>query len=92
MDVVRLWLDFNLQHYFNVVINWNDITPSDYLNAMKHSIIDETRVIYLLSNNLTSDLSMETFLKSLDQSYIYEEMNTYQSYKLHEENKLIYQI
>lgn len=80
----RLWLDFNLEVKFNTAINWHNISVDEYLNAMKTSSVDESKIINLILNNLSHDCSMESFFKRLDMSYRYEQMDEYTCEVLYE--------
>ncbi len=46
---------------------------------MKRSLVSTGELKYLLQNNLTDDLSKESFFKGIDVSYYYEGYNTYKT-------------
>ncbi|MCR1902235.1 protein adenylyltransferase Fic [Ligilactobacillus apodemi] len=75
----RLWLDNLLQAKLGKIVDWNKIDKTEYLNAMKRSPISTGELKYLLQNNLTDDLSKESFFKEIDVSYYYEGYNTYKT-------------
>ena len=75
----RLWLDNLLRAKLGKIVDWNKIDKTEYLNAMKRSPISTGELKYLLQNNLTDDLSKESFFKGIDVSYYYEGYNTYKT-------------
>lgn len=74
-----LWLDNLLRAKLGKIVAWNNIDKNEYLNAMKHSPVSTGELKYLLQNNLTDDLSKESFFKGIDVSYYYEGFNTYKT-------------
>lgn len=76
---MRLWLDNLLRAKLGRIVDWNNIDKNEYLNAMKRSPISTGELKYLLQNNLTDDLSKESFFKGIDVSYYYEGYNTYKT-------------
>ena len=74
---MRLWLDNMLRAKLGKIVDWNNIDKNEYLNAMKRSPVSTGELKYLLQNNLTGDLSKESFFKGIDVSYYYEGYNTY---------------
>lgn len=76
---MRLWLDNMLRAKLSRIVDWNNIDKNEYLNAMKRSPISTGELKYLLQNNLTDDLSKESFFKGIDVSYYYEGYNTYKT-------------
>lgn len=79
---MRLWLDNLLRAKLGRIVDWNNIDKNEYLNAMKRSPISTGELKYLLQNNLTGDLSKESFFKGIDVSYYYEGYNTYKTENL----------
>lgn len=67
---VQLWLDFNLELKFNQVINWNNISKSEYLEALKEIKNSDKKLIELLTTNLIKDTSINTFLNNFDEYLI----------------------
>ncbi|GAB9259595.1 hypothetical protein CANFE03_11970 [Ligilactobacillus animalis] len=76
---MRLWLDNLLRAKLGKIVAWNNIDKNEYLNAMKRSPVSTGELKYLLQNNLTDDLSKESFFKGIDVSYYYEGFNTYKT-------------
>lgn len=76
---MRLWLDNLLRAKLGKIVAWNNIDKNEYLNAMKRSPVSTGELKYLLQNNLTDDLSKESFFKEIDVSYYYEGFNTYKT-------------
>lgn len=55
-------------------IDWSQIDKTEYLEAMKRSVSDSTRIFKLLQNALTDKINdREIFMKGIDYSYYYEE-------------------
>ncbi|MEY8584844.1 protein adenylyltransferase Fic [Ligilactobacillus animalis] len=76
---MRLWLDNMLRAKLGKIVDWNNIDKNEYLNAMKRSPVSTGELKYLLQNNLTGNLSKESFFKGIDVSYYYEGYNTYKT-------------
>lgn len=76
---MRLWLDNLLRAKLGKIVAWNNIDKNEYLNATKRSPVSTGELKYLLQNNLTDDLSKESFFKGIDVSYYYEGFNTYKT-------------
>ena len=52
------------------------LKKKDYLEAMRKSIVDSTLIKDLLANALTDKINdREVFMKGVDYSYYYEEVN-----------------
>lgn len=70
----RIWLDLMLKRSLARCIDWSRIDKRDYLDAMRQSVSDGTRIKELLREALTSKIDdRETFMKGIDYSYYYEE-------------------
>lgn len=70
----RIWLDLMLKRTLKKCVDWSQIDKNDYLNAMKVSPTDSSRVRELLNGALTDKINdREMFLKGIDYSYYYEE-------------------
>ena len=67
---LRIWLDFNLELKFNQVINWKNISESEYLKAMEEAKNSDKKFIKLLTSNLIKDTSINTFLNNFDKYLI----------------------
>ena len=71
----RIWLDLILKKNLSQVIDWSNISKEDYLNAMKVSPNSDKQIKELLKGSLTNDInSRELFMKGIDYSYYYEEI------------------
>lgn len=72
----RIWLDLVLKKNLSLCVDWSRIDKKDYLSAMKKSTTDETDIISLLSGALTDKVDdREVFMKGIDYSYYYEEVD-----------------
>ena len=71
---MRIWLDLILKKNLKACVNWSKIDKSDYLSAMKKSIVDYSAIFTLIKNALTTDTgNREIIMKGIDYSYYYEE-------------------
>lgn len=71
----RIWLDMLFIDRLGKCVDWSIINKDDYLKAMKRSPIDSKPIYNLLKNVLTDDVeNRELFLKGIDYSYYYEEL------------------
>ncbi len=68
----RIWLDLILKKNLNRIVNWENIDKKLYLQAMERSPINTLEIKTLIENNLTNDLSLESFFKGIETSYYYE--------------------
>lgn len=68
----RIWLDLILKKNLNKIVNWENIDKKLYLQAMERSPINTLEIKTLIENNLTDDLSLESFFKGIETSYYYE--------------------
>lgn len=68
----RIWLDLILKKNLNKIVNWKNIDKTLYLQAMERSPINTLEIKTLIENNLTDDLSLETYFKGVETSYYYE--------------------
>ena len=70
----RIWLDLMLKKNHACCVDWSKINKNDYLDAMRLSVADNTRLKSLIHNALTDKTTdRETFMKGIDYSYYYEE-------------------
>lgn len=73
----RIWIDMLLVDRIGKCVDWSAIEKNDYLSAMRESPIDSTHLHDLLNNALTSNVdNRELFLKGIDCSYYYEEVES----------------
>ena len=68
----RIWLDLILKKNLNRIVNWENIDKKLYLQAMERSPINTLEIKTLIENNLTEDMSLESFFKGIETSYYYE--------------------
>ena len=68
----RIWLDLILKKNLNKIVNWENIDKTLYLQAMDRSPINTLEIKTLIENNLTDNLSLETYFKGVETSYYYE--------------------
>src|SRR5690606_42129900 len=70
----RIWLDLILKKRHARCVDWSKINKSDYLEAMRHSVADNSMLKKLIINALTDKIhDREMFMKGIDYSYYYEE-------------------
>ena len=71
----RIWLDLIFKKNLSMVIDWSSIKKEEYLNAMRVSVYSDQQIKRLLKAALTTDIySRELFMKGIDYSYYYEEV------------------
>ena len=74
----RIWLDKILIKNLGVCVEWRNIEKSDYLSAMKRSLINNLELKHLLKENLTENVDdRDIFMNGINQSYKYENMREY---------------
>jgi cell filamentation protein len=70
---MRIWLDLILKKRLKKVVNWQFVDKTLYLQAMERSPVNDLEIRFLLSENLTDEISnREVIFKGIDQSYYYE--------------------
>ena len=70
----RIWLDLILKKNLSKCVDWSQIDKTEYLEAMKRSIVDASKIFALLQSALTDKIDdREIFMKGIDYSYYYEE-------------------
>lgn len=70
----RIWLDLILKRSLKKCVDWSQIDKKEYLNAMRLSVTDDSKIRRLLAEALTDDIhSREMFMKGIDYSYYYEQ-------------------
>lgn len=71
----RIWLDLIFKKELHKCIDWSKIDKAEYLDAMSKSPNNDLKIKTLLKNALTDKIdSREIFLKGIDYSYYYEEI------------------
>ncbi|MBO4572656.1 MAG: Fic family protein [Clostridia bacterium] len=74
----RIWLDLIFKKNLKKCVDWSKINKKDYLDAMKASVTDSSRIKELLYAALTDKIDdREIFMKGIDYSYYYEETSDY---------------
>ena len=72
----RIWLDLLLKTRLNVCVDWSKINKKEYLEAMEKSSISSKQIYLLIKGALTDKVDdRELFLKGIDYSYYYEEID-----------------
>ena len=72
----RIWLDLMLKKNLSRCVDWSRIDKKAYLSAMKKSTVDDADILALLSGALTDKINdREVFMKGIDYSYYYEEVD-----------------
>ena len=75
---MRIWLDLILKKNLKQCIDWVKIDKSNYLNAMQRSPVKDLEIRELLRTALTDRIEdREVFMKGVEQSYYYEEVDFY---------------
>lgn len=75
---MRIWLDLILKKRLGQCIDWQKIDKQDYLNAMQRSPVNDLEIRELLRGALTDKINdREVFMKGIEQSYYYEEVDFY---------------
>ena len=73
----RIWLDLIFKKRLSKCVDWSKIPKNDYLNAMIESHSDTAKIKSLLRNALTDKINdREMFMKGIDYSYYYEEIES----------------
>ena len=65
----RIWLDLILKKRLNKIVDWENIDKKLYLQAMERSPVNTLEIKTLIENNLTDDLSLESFFKGIIRSF-----------------------
>lgn len=70
---MRIWVDMILKARLQVVVNWQFVDKTLYLQAMERSPINDLELRTLLAAHLTDDIdNREVIFKGIEQSYYYE--------------------
>lgn len=71
----RIWLDLILKKNLKRCVDWSKIDKYDYLEAMRRSPVDYSDIFKLINSALTDEIDdREIFMKGIDYSYYYEEI------------------
>lgn len=71
----RIWLDFIFIKELGKCIDWSKIDKNDYFAAMEESPTDDKKIKDVLKNALSDEINnRELFMKGVDTSYYYEEI------------------
>ena len=72
----RIWLDLMLKKNLSKCVDWSLINKNDYLNAMRLSVSNSSKIKQLLQGALTDKIyDREVFMKGIDYSYYYEQID-----------------
>ena len=72
----RIWLDMLLKDRLGLCVDWRRIDKKEYLGAMERSVVDARPIRDLISGALTDAIDdRELFMKGIDYSYYYEEVD-----------------
>ena len=72
----RIWLDLMLKRSLKSCVDWSKIDKTAYMEAMRLSVINSTKIRKLITNALTDKINdREMFMKGIDYSYYYEQDN-----------------
>ena len=72
----RIWLDLILKKNLKLCVDWSKINKKEYLAAMEKSVIDVAPIKALLQSALTDRINdREMFMKGIDYSYYYEQVD-----------------
>ena len=75
---MRMWLDLILKKNLKQCIDWVKIDKANYLNSMQRSPVNDLEIRELLRTALTDKIDdREVFMKGIEQSYYYEEVDFY---------------
>ena len=72
----RIWLDLILKKNLRTCTDWSKIDKREYLDAMRESPVDASHIYELIKNAQTNQIdNREIFMKGIDYSYYYEEVD-----------------
>nr|WP_223271785.1 Fic family protein [Algoriphagus ratkowskyi] len=72
----RIWLDLILKKRLKKCVDWSMIGKTEYMSAMVRSTVNSSDLKELLQKALTDQIdSREMYLKGIDYSYYYEEID-----------------
>ncbi|QPS01834.1 Fic family protein [Aerococcus urinae] len=74
----RIWLDLILKQELALCVDWQQINKTDYLSAMAMSPTNPHFIKILLKEALSDAIdSRQVYMKGVEQSYFYEDLNAY---------------
>ncbi len=79
---LRIWLNLMLQKTVGKVVDFSKIDKTAYRAAMKVCSVDDEALYKQLESALTSDCGRDTYLRSLDASYLFEGFGLYKAAEL----------
>ena len=72
----RIWLDMIFKKRLKMCVDWSQIEKKAYLAAMRRSTTDTTAIKSLLQSAMTDKIAdRELFMKGIDYSYYYEQVD-----------------
>ena len=72
----RIWLDLILKKNLQTCTDWSKISKREYLDAMRESPVDSSHIFVLIKNAQTPQIDdREIFMKGIDYSYYYEQID-----------------
>ena len=72
----RIWLDMIFKKRLKMCVDWSQIDKKAYLAAMRRSTTDTTAIKSLLQSAMTDKIAdRELFMKGIDYSYYYEQVD-----------------
>lgn len=75
---MRIWLDQILKKSLKKCVDWSKVDKSEYLSAMERSPVNQLEIQELLRQNLTDQIEdREVYMKGIQASYQYEDMDDY---------------
>ena len=85
----RIWLDLILKKNLKKCVDWSKINKFEYLQAMERSPVNSLEIKHLLKAALTDKIKdREVYMRGIQNSYYYEDLNKYDIYKISEEKNL----
>jgi len=70
---MRIWLDLLLKKNLKMLVNWQFVDKTLYLQAMERSPVNDLEIRTLLGANLSEEIdNREIIFKGIEQSYYYE--------------------
>ena len=79
----RIWLDQILKKSLKKCVDWSKVDKSEYLSAMERSPVNQLEIQELLRHSLTDQIEdREVYMKGIQASYQYEDMDYYDVHTL----------